>query len=232
MHDRRLAIVGWFEGGAGQIHEWIEVAAGLEVCCFVNPADEPPRRDAAAPPHASPLFEYPTESTFKGLPLLSSAQWPRRLAELGVTAVVVTTDEPRQRALHIDMARQAALRLASAVHPSARIMAGARLGENLILHAGAHVGYRAVLADGAVLNTGAQIDHHNVVGRCATIDPGVVTAGNVTIGDFARVHTRATIINKVRVGEGAVVGAGAVVIRDVPAGATVVGVPARVIRER
>jgi len=45
----------------------------------------------------------------------------------------------------------------------------------------------------------------------------------------ASIGSGATILGGVRIGAGATVGAGAVVVRDVPAGATVVGNPARVL---
>ena len=51
------------------------------------------------------------------------------------------------------------------------------------------------------------------------------------IGAYTRVGTGAKVLGSVTVGERAVIGAGAVVIRDVPEAATVVGVPARVVRQ-
>jgi UDP-2-acetamido-3-amino-2,3-dideoxy-glucuronate N-acetyltransferase len=48
------------------------------------------------------------------------------------------------------------------------------------------------------------------------------------VGRGASIGSGATILGGVRIGAGATVGAGAVVTKDVPAGATVVGNPARV----
>jgi len=50
------------------------------------------------------------------------------------------------------------------------------------------------------------------------------------IGDSVFIGAGARVLGDIRVGDGAVIGANAVVIHDVPDRATVVGVPARVIR--
>ena len=51
------------------------------------------------------------------------------------------------------------------------------------------------------------------------------------IGAYTRVGTGAKVLGAVTVGERAIIGAGAVVLDDVPEAATVVGVPARVVRQ-
>lgn len=52
------------------------------------------------------------------------------------------------------------------------------------------------------------------------------------VGKRASIGTSVTILCGVTIGEGALIGAGSVVTRDVPAGATVVGNPARIIKRK
>lgn len=54
--------------------------------------------------------------------------------------------------------------------------------------------------------------------------------GGATIGDDVQIGAGAKIIGPIRVGNRARIGANAVVVKDVPDDATVIGIPARVVR--
>lgn len=76
------------------------------------------------------------------------------------------------------------------------------------------------------------VEHDCTIGDFVTFAPGVKCNGNVVIEDFAYLGTGAVIRQgkpgqPLVIGRGAVIGMGAVVTKDVPAGATVVGNPAR-----
>jgi UDP-perosamine 4-acetyltransferase len=80
-----------------------------------------------------------------------------------------------------------------------------------------------------VLYTGSIIEHDCVIDEHAYLSPGVTLCGGVSIGARSFLGARATVLPGVRVGSDVVIAAGAVVTRDVVDGATVMGVPAKVV---
>ena len=96
----------------------------------------------------------------------------------------------------------------------------------MVIHPGVYVPHGQVVIDGITeIGTGAVLSPFISIGLVADVFQGPI------IGRRARIGTGARVLGPIDIGEGAVVGANAVVVRDVPAGATVVGVPARVVSQ-
>lgn len=90
-------------------------------------------------------------------------------------------------------------------------------------------GVDCTIGDFGFIDQQALLGHDVITEDYVHIGPRCVIAGNVRIGKGAVVNSGAMIARGLSVGEGATVGMGAVVFQNVPAGATVVGNPARVI---
>ncbi len=102
------------------------------------------------------------------------------------------------------------------IHPAAKIASGVFIdhGAGVVIGETAEVGEGTVLYQGCTLGgTGKESGkRHPTVGKNCVISAGAKVLGNITVGDFAKI------------------GAGAVVLKDVPPRATVVGVPARIVK--
>jgi sugar O-acyltransferase (sialic acid O-acetyltransferase NeuD family) len=116
----------------------------------------------------------------------------------------------------------------TAIHRTAYVAHDATVGPGSQILAQAAVCTLARLGEGCIVNTSASVDHECVLGDGVHLMPGARLAGCITVESYATIGTNATVLPRLRIGEGAMVGAGAVVTKDVPAGAVVMGNPARV----
>lgn len=119
-------------------------------------------------------------------------------------------------------------------HLEARLIAHAnRFLTGIEIHPGAQFGRRVFIDHGM----GIVVGETAVVGDDCLLYKGVVLGGtslaktkrHPTLGSGVVVGSNACILGAIEIGAGARVGSGSVVVRPVPAGATVVGIPARVI---
>ena len=145
-------------------------------------------------------------------------------------AAIVAIGDNRTRASYAQIIKQQGFELVSAVHPKANVAATARLGASVVIAAGAVVGADAQLEDCVIVNSLAVVEHECAIGPGAHICPAAALAGRVSVGEEAFVGLGSRVIQCLNIGRQSIVGAGAVVIADVPDFATVVGVPARVIK--
>ena len=104
------------------------------------------------------------------------------------------------------------------------------------IHPGAEIGQRFFIDHGM----GVVVGETSEVGDDVTLYQGVTLGGtslekgkrHPTIGDGVIIGSSAQVLGPLNVGSGARIGANAVVLQDVPQGATMVGIPAKIVMGR
>jgi len=123
---------------------------------------------------------------------------------------------------------------------------GTKVGSFVEIQKGARIGRNCKISSHTFICEGVTIEDEVFVGhgvnfindkypRATTADGALQTEADwalepTTVRRGASIGTGATILSGVEIGERAIIGAGSVVTRSVPAGSTVVGNPARAVK--
>lgn len=126
---------------------------------------------------------------------------------------------------------QAGFRLISLIHPTAVVSDYAKLAEGVLVCANATVNAFTRVGRGSIINTNANVDHDCIIGDYVHIAPGCSIAGTVSIGTGSFIGVGSAIIQNINVGENCTVGAGSTLIRSIGNAVTVVGTPAKPIKQ-
>lgn len=207
---QRLAILG--ASGHGKVAADIAIQRGWKTIAFYDDAW----------PDKTMLEGWPVEGT--SLDLL------QRLTSYDAIFVAVGNNQARSRQLARLLDARAPL--ATLIHPAAILSPFATLGEGVMLVAGAIVNAFASLDRGCIVNSGATVGHDCVLGECVHVAPGANIGGGTRIGDRSWIGIGSAVRQGMQIDTDVTVGAGAVVIGPVAKGQTVIGIPARPLRER
>lgn len=173
---------------------------------------------------------YPEVTSVDGYPVTADFSGARSMGD-GHSDVIVAIGDNRKRSDLTMQLRQSGFNPVTLIHPAAVVASSADIETGTVIFAQAVVQAAARIGSAVIVNTAATVDHDCVIGDGVHLSPGVHLGGEVQVGDNSWLGVGATVINQIAIGRDVTVGAGSCVIGNLPDGVTVVGVPARPIRQ-
>lgn len=167
-----------------------------------------------------------------GKPVLGSLDWLNHVDKSEVQ-VICAIGNSAKRFQVVQRAADLGLRFCNAISPHAIISPFSVIaGKGVMIGAACIINTNVIIHEHSILNVGCTVSHDSILESFCTLAPGVHICGNVRAGGGSDFGSGAVVTQGLSVGKWSIVGAGCVAVDDIPANVTVVGVPARIVRER
>lgn len=174
------------------------------------------------------IDDYKQEKEHLGYPILGKDI--RSIKNPTEFCYFIAIGNNEKRTLWYNLLKEYNLQLINVIDNSAIVSGHAKIGEGCFVGKMAIINSKATIGNNCIINTKALVEHGCFIGNHVNVSTNTVLNGDVLIHDMTFVGSCSVINGQISVGKNVMIGSGSVVIRDVEDNATVVGVPAKVIK--
>lgn len=175
------------------------------------------------------IDDFNKQTTVNGFGVVSYEKY-RRIAQREHAEMVIAVGEPAARSSLLEKVLSDELRLGRIVHPLADLPESSKLCAGSVMFRDARVSPNVEIGCNVLLNSTVNVGHDCQIGDNSVISTFVAIGGGTKIGNRVFVGMGATLRDGISVGDDSIVSMGSQVFKDVPEGVTVMGNPARAIR--
>ena len=164
-----------------------------------------------------------------GYPWLGDKEWILK-HKRDVYCACTIGDAGVRAAIQRDLAKQGVM-FETIISTSSHIGKDTEIGQGCVFYRNVSVGANCKIGNGVMLNHGCTVGHDTVVGDYTTVMTASGISGFCKVGSEVKIGGHAFIVPRKKIGDKSTVAAGSVVFTNVRAGTTVLGNPAKRMKE-
>ena len=173
--------------------------------------------------------QYHDGITINGYPWLGGGEWILDHKENCLCNC--TIGYPKTKAKIQRRLTELGVQFETIVAPDARLSELCEIGAGSVIYGYTSISVNCNIGEGVLLNGRVSVGHDVSIGSFTTVMVGTGISGGCKIGSEVNIGGHAFIIPERKVGDGATIAAGSVVFTNVKAGTTVLGNPAKRMKE-
>lgn len=123
------------------------------------------------------------------------------------------------------------LRFPSIIHHTSYLHPSVSIGNGTVIYPMCNIGFSVIIGNGVIINKSCTLSHNTLIGDCSFVSPSVTFCGGAKLGNSSFVGAGTIISNEVKIGNQVKIGIGSVITRDISDDLSVIGNPARVVKD-